>query len=79
MEHCLQVELATTLLEEVFQTLAQQVHYHDVIHLAILCLLVADEVKEGDKSLASKLVNKLALPEQHDMPLHFYCFFYFGG
>jgi len=79
MEDCLKVELATTLLEEVFQTLAQQVHHHDVIHLAILRLLVTDEMEEGDKGLASKLVNELALPEQHDMALHFHCFFYFGG
>ena len=79
MEDCLEVELATTLLEEVFQTLTQQVHHHDVIHLAILRLLVTDEMEEGDKGLASKLVNELAFPEQHDMALHFHCFFYFGG
>ena len=79
MEDCLEVKLATTLLEEVFQTLTQQVHHHDVIHLAILRLLVTDEMEEGDKGLASKLVNELALPEQHDMALHFHCFFYFGG
>ena len=79
MEDCLEVELATTLLEEVFQTLTQQVHHHDVIHLSVLRLLVTDEMEEGDEGLASQLVDELALPEQHDMPLHFHSFFYFGG
>ena len=53
MEDCLKVEFAATLLEEIFQTLAQQVHHHDVIHLSVLRLLVADEMEEGDKGLAS--------------------------
>ena len=79
MEDTLEVELAPTLLEEVLETLAQKVHHHDVIHLAVLCLLVADEVQEGHKGLATELVNELALPKQHDMPLHFHCFLYFGG
>ena len=79
MEDGLEVEFAATLLEEIFQTLAQQVHHHDVVHLPILGLLVADEVEEGYKGLATELMDKLALPKQHDMPLHFHCFLYFGG
>ena len=79
MENGLEVELTATLLEEILKTLAQEVHHHDVIHLAIVSLLITDEVQEGDKGLATELVNELALPKQHDMPLHFHCFLYFGG
>ena len=74
MEDCLEVKLATTLLEEVFQTLAQQVHHHDVIHLSVLRLLVTDEMEEGDEGLASQLVDQLTLPEEHDVTLHLYGF-----
>ena len=48
---------------------------YDIIHLAIFSLLIADEVKEGDEGLATQLVNQLALPEEHNVALHFYGFF----
>ena len=57
MEHCFEVKLASALLEEIFETLAEEVHHHHVIHLAVLSLLIADEVKEGDESLATQLVD----------------------
>ena len=75
MEHCFEVEFASALLEEILETLAKEVHHHHVIHLAILSLLIADEVKEGDEGLATQLVNQLALPEEHNVALHFYGFF----
>ena len=53
VEHGLEVELASALLEEVFETLAEQIHDHHVVHLAVLGLLVADEVQEGHERLAS--------------------------
>lgn len=47
-EHSLQVELSAALLEEVLQTLAQQVHHHHVVGLVVIGLLIADEVQVGD-------------------------------
>lgn len=47
-------------------------------HLAVLGLLVADEVEEGNVGLAAELVDELGLPEEHDMPLHADCFLHFG-
>ena len=75
VEASLEVELSAALLEEVFKTLSEQVHDHDVVHLAIFSLLIADKVQEGDKGLASQLVNQLALPEEHDVTLHLDSFF----
>lgn len=79
VEHCLEVELASALLEEILKGLAEEVHDHDVIHLSVFGLLVTDEVKERHESLTAQLVDKLALPEKHDVSLHLNCFFYFGG
>ena len=67
---CLHVELSSALLEKIFETLAEQIHDHNVIHLAVLSFLIAYEMQEWHKSLSSQLVNQLALPEQHDMSLH---------
>ena len=66
----LHVELSSALLEKIFKTLAEQIHDHNVIHLAVLSFLIAHEMQEWNKSLSSQLVNQLALPEQHDMSLH---------
>ena len=75
MEDRLEVELASALLEEVFETLAEQVHDHHVVHLSVVGLLVTDKVQEGHKSLTSHLVDELGLPKEHDVPLHFHSFF----
>ena len=53
MEHCFEVKLASALLKEILKTLAEEVHHHHVIHLAILSLLIADKVKEGDEGLTT--------------------------
>ena len=44
-------------------------------HLALFGLLVSHEMQEWHKSLASQLVDQLALPEQHDVLLALYSFF----
>jgi hypothetical protein len=44
-------------------------------HLAVISLLVTDEVKEGNKGFSAHLVDKFRLPEQHDVALHLDCFF----
>ena len=75
MEHGFEIKLASALLEEILETLAEEVHHHDVIHLPVIGLLIADEVKEGDEGLAAQLVDQLALPEKHNVALHFYGFF----
>lgn len=75
VQHCFEVELTAAFLEEVLEGLAKQVHNHDVEHLAVVRLLVAHEVQEGHEGLAAHLVNQLALPEEHNVPLHLHCFF----
>lgn len=44
-------------------------------HLAVVCLLVTDKVKEGNESFAAHFVNEFTLPEKHDMLLHLDRFF----
>ena len=77
MEAGLHVELATTLLEKIFETLSEQIHHHHVVHLAVLSLLVTHKVQEGHEGLSTELVNELALPEEHDVPLHLHGFLLF--
>ena len=71
MKAGLEVKLSAALLEKVFEGFAQKVHHHDVVHLAILSLLVAHKVEERHEGLPSELVDQLALPEEHDVSLHF--------
>ena len=75
MKDGFEVELPSALLEEVFKTLTEKVHDHHVIHLAIFSLLITNKVELRHVCLCSKLVNQLALPEKHDVALHFYSFF----
>jgi hypothetical protein len=74
VEDCLEIKLPTAFLKEIFKRLPKQVHDHDVVHFAIVSFLITHKVKEWDESLASELVNQLALPEQHDVALHFNSF-----
>ena len=71
----LQIKFGSTPLEQTFQTLAKQVHDHNVEHAAIFELFITYKVEEGHKGLASHLVNQFGLPEQHNMALTFDCFF----
>jgi len=75
VEDGLQIEFAAALLEEIFEGLAQQVHDHNVEHFAVVGFFVADKVQEGHEGLAAHLVDELALPEEHDVPLHLHSFF----
>jgi hypothetical protein len=75
VEHSFQVEFAPALLEEVLQRLAEQIHDHNVVHLAVIGFLVANEVQERNEGLAPHLVDELGLPEKHNVSLHFNCFF----
>jgi len=75
VQHSFQVEFAPALLEQVFQRLAQQIHHHHVVHLTVVGFLVADEVQEGHEGLATHLVDEFGLPEEHNVSLHFNCFF----
>jgi len=79
VQHSFQVEFAPALLEQVFQRLAQQIHHHHVVHLTVVGFLVADEVQEGHEGLATHLVDEFGLPEEHNVSLHFNCFFDFGS
>ena len=79
VEAGLEVEFSSALLEVVFETLAEEVHDHDVVHLAILGLLVADEVEIGNRRLASQLVDQLRLPEKHNMLRVFHSLFNFSS
>ena len=77
MEAGLVVEFPSALLEVVFETLAEEVHDHDVVHLAVLGLLVANEMQIGNRRLAPQLVDQLRLPEKHNMLRVLHCLFYF--
>jgi hypothetical protein len=75
VQYSLKVKLSAALLKKVFQTLSEQVHDHDMVHLAVLSFFVTHKMKERNEGLASQLVNQLALPKQHNVSLHFNCFF----
>ena len=67
VEASLEVKFPSALLEVVFETLAEEVHDHDVVHLTILRLLVADEMQIRNRRLASQLMNQFRLPEEHNV------------
>lgn len=69
VENGLEVELAAALLEQIFKRLTEQIHDHNVIHLAILGLLVTNKMEVRDCGLTSQLVDQFGLPEKHDMLL----------
>jgi len=74
MQNCLEIKLATAFLEKILHTFSQQVHYHNMIHLAIFSLFISNKVQKWDKCLSSELMNQLAFPEQHNVALHLDCF-----
>jgi len=79
VQHSLQVKFTPALLEEIFEGFTEQVHDHDVVHLAVVSLLITNEVQEWHKGLASHLVDELGLPKEHNVSLHFNCFFNFSS
>ena len=66
----LEVKLASTLLKQVFKRFAEEIHDHNVEHLAVFSFLVTDEVKERHVCFTAQLVNELTFPKQHDVALH---------
>jgi hypothetical protein len=58
MEYSAYVELATALLEQVFQALAEQIHYHHVVSLSIGRLFISDVVEGGNVCFSPKLVDQ---------------------
>ena len=52
VQDCLEVELSSALLEQVFERLSEQVHNHNVVHLAVFGLLVTHEVQVRNRGLA---------------------------
>ena len=44
VQNCIEIELSTALLEQVFEGLTEHVHDHDVVHLSVLCLLISNEM-----------------------------------
>jgi hypothetical protein len=79
MKHTVEVELSLAFLEEILETLAEHVHDHNVVHLAVFGLLVTNEMKIWYSSFSSQFVNKLRLPEEHDVLLILHSFLYLGG
>lgn len=53
MKYGLEIKLAAALLEQVFERLTEQVHNHDVIHLAIFGLLITNEMEVWNCGLTS--------------------------
>ena len=79
VQDSLEVEFATALLEQVFERLSEQVHHHNVVHLAILGLFVTNKMEVGYSGLSSELVDEFGLPEKHNMLLVLHGFFNLGG
>lgn len=71
----LEIKLVSALLKEILKGFTEQVHHHHVEHFTVLSLLVANEVKEWNKSLTAHLMDQFGLPEEHNVPLHFHSFF----
>ena len=79
VEASLEVKFPSALLEVVFETLAEEVHDHDVIHLTILRLLVSDEMQIRNRRLAPQLMNQFRLPEKHNVLGIFHSLLNFGS
>jgi len=79
VQDSLEVEFATALLEQVFERLSEQVHYHNVVHLAIFGLLVTNKMEVWYSGLSSELVDEFGFPEKHDVLLVLHGFFNLGG
>jgi hypothetical protein len=79
MQDSLEVEFATALLEQVFERLSEQVHHHNMVHLAIFSLLVTDKMEVWHSGLSPQLVDEFGLPEKHDVLLVLDGFFNLGG
>ena len=74
-----QVEFSSALLELVFETLSEKIHNHNMVHLAILGLLIADKMEVWHGGLTSELVNQLGLPKEHDVLGVLNCLFDLGS
>ena len=59
MEYSPQIELSAALLEQIFKTLAQKVHNHNVEHLAVLGLLITHEMEVRHCGFTSQLMDQL--------------------
>jgi hypothetical protein len=71
----LQVELAAALLEKILETLAKEVHNHNMVLFAFVGFFISHVMEAGDASLSAELVNQFALPEKHNVLLRFFGFF----
>ena len=69
----LQIKFAITLLKQIFQTLAQLIHNHNVENAAIFALFVSYKVEVGHPGLAPQFVNQFGLPKQPYIFLIFDC------
>lgn len=78
-KHSLQVKLPSALLEEVLKRFAQKVHHHHMVGLVVIGLFVTNEMEVRNASLASKLMNKLRFPVEHDVLLVLDSFFDLGS
>jgi hypothetical protein len=65
----LQVELTAALLEKILKTLAEEVHYHNMVLLSLVGFFISYVVKTGDACLSTKFVDQFALPEKHNVLL----------
>lgn len=79
VKNSLEIELVMTFLEKVLQRLAQLIHDHNVIHLAIFSLLISDEMKIWYCGLSSKFVDELGLPKEHNVLLILHSFLNLGS
>jgi hypothetical protein len=66
---CLQVELATALLEKILETLAKKVHNHNMVLLSLVGFFISYVVEARDAGFATEVVDQFALPEKHNVLL----------
>jgi len=69
MQHRLQIELATALLEKICKRLSEHVHDHNAVHLAIFSLLVSNELEIWNSGFSFEFMNEFSLPKEHTVLL----------
>ena len=79
VENSLEVKLMMAFLEKVLQGLAELIHNHNMVHLAVFSFLISNEMKIRYCGLSSKFVDELGLPKEHDMLLILDCFLNLGS
>ena len=66
---CFQIELASALLEKIFETLSEKIHNHHVVLFTFVCFFVSYVVEAGHASFTSEFMYQFAFPKKHNVLL----------